>query len=163
MTLYQLNEQIENFEFQIDDETGEILNLHELDNLKLSKDEKVENIALWIKNLKAETDALKQEETNLKKRREVKSRKIDNLSAYLKNALEGSKFESSKVAISYRKSTKVEVDDDFIAYAKSNKLYDLYTESVSYKPSLKDIKNYIKEGNELEHCQLIEKNNIQIK
>ena len=54
MNLFDVNSDIENFEFKCDEETGEILNLDELDNLKMQKDEKIENIALYIKNLKAQ-------------------------------------------------------------------------------------------------------------
>ena len=88
--------------------------------------------------------------------------KFNNIK-YLKNALDGQKFETGKVAISYRKSTKVEVDGDFINYAKEEELYDFYTQNITYKPDLKAIKNHLKQGGTLDHCQLIENNNIQIK
>lgn len=52
MKLYEIDKAIEDFEFQIDDATGEILNIDELDNLELNKHDKVENIALFIKNIK---------------------------------------------------------------------------------------------------------------
>ena len=61
MNLYEINSQIENFEFKIDEETGEVLNMNELNELKMSKDEKIENIALWIKNLKSDEKALDDE------------------------------------------------------------------------------------------------------
>ena len=163
MNLYQINQEIENFKFEIDEETGEILNLMQLDELNLAKDVKVENIALYIKNLKADAEAIKLEIDALNKRMKAKVNKANSLSEYLKSALEGRKFESSKVAISYRKSTKVEVDENFIEYAKQEELYDFYTENITYKPDLTAIKNHLKNGVPLEHCRLIENNNIQIK
>ena len=48
-TLYEINEKLLNFEFEIDEETGEILNAGELDNLELARDEKIENLCLYIK------------------------------------------------------------------------------------------------------------------
>ena len=59
MTLFELNDALRNFNLEIDEETGEILNAAELDALEMQRDEKIENIALWIKNLKAEAEAVK--------------------------------------------------------------------------------------------------------
>ena len=36
MNIYQINQEIENFKFEIDEETGEILNLMQLDELNLA-------------------------------------------------------------------------------------------------------------------------------
>lgn len=163
MNLYQINQEIENFKFEIDEETGEILNLMQLDELNIAKEEKIESIALWIKNLKAEAEAIKNEIDTLNKRVKTKMNKAASLSEYLKSSLDGKRFETGKVVVSYRKSTKVEVDDEFINYAKSEELYDFYTENVTYKADLKAIKEHLKQGGALDHCQLVENNNIQIK
>ena len=63
--LYELTAQLENFELEVDEETGEITNLDELDALQLERDEKIENIALWVKNLTADAAAIKAEAQNL--------------------------------------------------------------------------------------------------
>ena len=61
--LYEINESIvAAFERGIDAETGEILSekaLEELAKLEMERDEKVEGIALWIKNLLADAEVLK--------------------------------------------------------------------------------------------------------
>lgn len=63
--LYEINESIvAAFERGIDAETGEILSekaLEELAKLEMERDEKVEGIALWIKNLLADAEVLKKE------------------------------------------------------------------------------------------------------
>ena len=51
MTLYEIDDAILNC---IDEETGEIIDAEQLDKLYMEKEEKLENIALWIKDLKAE-------------------------------------------------------------------------------------------------------------
>ena len=42
-------------------ETGEIIDLEKLSLLKMERSEKIRNIALWVKNLKADAKALKEE------------------------------------------------------------------------------------------------------
>lgn len=109
--LYELVDQIQNFDLQVDEETGEILNIMQLDELVMEKDEKVENIALWIKNLTAEAKAIKEEAEKLRKRAQAAGNKADRLKEYLQMCLAGEKFKTARVAISYRKSKAVNVTD----------------------------------------------------
>ena len=41
MTLYELTEAMKGFDFEIDEETGEILNGPELDQIQMERDEKL--------------------------------------------------------------------------------------------------------------------------
>ncbi len=50
-----------------------------LESMKGEFDEKIENTACYIKNLKAETDAIKAEENSLKERRQAKEHHIERL------------------------------------------------------------------------------------
>lgn len=96
-----------------DAETGETLTLAEaLDRLALDFDRKVENIGLWIKNLNAEAEAIRAEETALAKRRRTAERRAASLKGYLATALHGVKFSAPRVAISFRRSSSVEVDEE---------------------------------------------------
>ena len=64
MNLYQINEAIETaFALAVDPTTGEVNDeqLYLLDLLELDRDKKIENVALLIKNLKADAAALKAE------------------------------------------------------------------------------------------------------
>ena len=58
MSLYTINQQILEC---IDLSTGEILDTAAFDQLQMERDEKIENIALWIKSLKADALAYKNE------------------------------------------------------------------------------------------------------
>ena len=58
MKLYEINEQIMAC---IDSETGELIDPNKLKDLQIAKDEKLENLALWYKDLLAEANALKEE------------------------------------------------------------------------------------------------------
>lgn len=116
MTLYEINEAITNcFIEEIDPDTGEILTevLDEdrLDELKMAKAEKIENVACWIKNLTADAEALKNEEAKLAKRRKSMENKAESLKNYLQWACDGEKFNGIRAAVSFRNSQSVAIDD----------------------------------------------------
>ena len=84
-TLYEITDKylkvLDNLE--IDEETGEILNAEELDELSGAFEEKSEAVACYIKNSEVFIGDLKAEEANLAKRRKQTEKRID----YLKNVL----------------------------------------------------------------------------
>ena len=84
-TLYEITDKylkvLDNLE--IDEETGEILNAEELDELSGAFEEKSEAVACYIKNSEVFIGNLKAEEANLAKRRKQTEKRID----YLKNIL----------------------------------------------------------------------------
>ena len=164
MNLYELNVEIENFEFEFDEETWEIINLSDLDNLNLMRDEKIENLALYIKNINAEKQAIKDEIERLQKRLKAKDTKEKGLKSYLNQILDGNKFETSKVDIRYRKSKTVEIKDDksFVEYAKEHGLNELITIKHDEKPNKANIKKVLKDY-DLPYCHIVEKKNMSIK
>ena len=87
MNLYEINSKLESaFMACIDPETGEVIgDTAELDALQIQRDEKVENIACLIKNLKAEAEAIQNEERKLKSRRQACENHADWLKKYLAN------------------------------------------------------------------------------
>ena len=155
MTLYEIAKELENFEFEIDEETGEIINMEKLDEITLARDEKIENIALWIKNLDAEASAIREEEKNLAERRRSKEKKVESLKKYLSLVLEGEKFESARAKISYRKSEIVVADDLLVI---PEKYWRVKTELDKTA-----VKTAIRGGNVVEGCHLEENRTMQIK
>lgn len=112
MTLYEINEQIQKaIELGFDPETGEILDASALEQLQIDRDEKIENICLYIKDLTAEAKALADEAKALSERKERSAKKAESLKNYLQIMLDGQKWKSSKAAVSYRKTQSVVVDD----------------------------------------------------
>lgn len=118
MTLYELTEQIRILSEQewADPDTGEILDedvANALNALTLERDEKIENVALWYKDVLAEAEAIKAEERKLEIRRKGKERLAESLKRYLDYALAGQKFSSPRVAISFRNvvNGKTVIDD----------------------------------------------------
>ena len=145
----------------IDEETGEIKDYEAFEEMQMIPEEKIENTALWYKNLVAESKAIREEEKALAERRKSLENKAEQLKDYVNQALQGNKFSTSKVAISYRKSTAVEVDDEFIDYAmKNNDRLLTFKKPEANKTVIKDM---LKDGVEIPHATLIERNNMSIK
>ena len=111
---------------------------------------------MWIKNLLAEAKMIKEEKDNLAYRQKVCENKAESLKDFLSRLLDGEKFKTSKVSISYRKSEKVDVLD-------IGKLDDDYLKFKDPEPDKTKIKKALKDGICLEGAQLVESQNIQIK
>ena len=79
MNLYQINEVISVILEQglyVDMETGEVIAEDNLDDilsqLQMAELDKLENLALYVKNLEAEAEAIRSEERALQARRKIK-------------------------------------------------------------------------------------------
>ena len=158
MNIYELDNAMFSL---IDEETGEIKDYEAFEELQMQKEEKIENTALWYKNLVAESKAIREEEKALAERRKSLENKAENLKNFINRTLDGNKFSTSKVAISYRKSTAVEVDDEFIDYAMKNN-NDLLTFKRP-EPNKTVIKGMLQGGFDIPHAELVERNNMSIK
>lgn len=152
-TLYEIDEEILNC---VDMETGEIIDVERLGQLQLAREDKVEGIALWIKNLLSDADAIKSEEEKLAQRRKANENKAKNLKEYLSKFLNGQKFKTPKVSISYRKSESVEVTD-------LSKLDDDYLKFAEPTVDKTKVKKALKAGTVLQGVSLVENQNIQIR
>lgn len=162
MNLYEINRDIENFEFEIDENTGEVLNFDALDALQMERCAKIENICLYIKNLTALAADIKAEKNNLDERMKAAERKADSLKRYLASSLNGEKFETARCKVSYRKSAQVVVSDGFAEWAKKN-APDLITETITTKPDKEAIKEAIKGGKQVVGAEIVENVNLQVK
>lgn len=166
MNIYDIDRRIEEiYASSVDPETGETTPeaIEELNSLNMERDEKIENVALWYKNTTAEAKAIAEEIKRLQDRKKALESKAEWQKEYLENALQGSKFETPKVAVSYRRSERVEIYDELAftrKYAGDGYLVDT---TVKYTPNKANIKNCIKAGQTLEGARLEESNNIQIK
>lgn len=161
-SLYEINRDIENFEFVIDEETGEVLNADELDALQMERDTKIENIALYIKNLNALAADIKAEKDNLDNRMKAIERKAEGLKRYLKKSLNGYKFETARCKVSYRKSKQVVLAGEFDEWAKEN-APELLTVKTTYTPSKTAIKEAMLEGKSVKYAALVENTNLILK
>ena len=139
----------------VDAETGEVIDLDKMNALQMERGEKIENVALWIKELDAEAKAIREEEKNLAARRKVNENKIASLKGYLSMALSGQKFSTPRVKISWRKSESVDIPDPEKIPASWYR--------AKYEIARDDIKAALKAGETVPGASLIENTNIQIK
>ena len=158
MKLYEIDEAIMNC---IDAETGEIIDTEQLDKLQMEREAKLENVACWIKDLKAEAEALKAEKQALAERQRVAENKAESLKKWLAYVLDGQKFSTSKCAVSFRKTEAVEVTTDGL-----NNLMKEHDELLTYKapePNKTAIKQAIKDGLNVAGVQLVQNTSTIIK
>lgn len=152
MTIFQIDEAILSC---IDEETGEV-DAEKLEELTLQREQKIENVACWIKNLTSDIKALKDEKKALDERIKAKENRAESLKKYLESILKGQKFETPKCAVSFRKTQSVNISD-FTA---------LPAEFLRFKPAEADktaIKNAIKAGEPVSGAELVEKLSMAVK
>ena len=161
MNLYEIDQAILD---QVDPETGEILDYEAFSELKMAREEKIEGMALWHKNLTAEATAIQAEEISLAERRKALEKKAASLKAYLTELLSGSKFSTARVACSFRKSKSVEIQDEaeFIRRMEETQHFE-YLKFSPPTVNRTEITNAIKAGQTVPGAQLVEKNNLSIK
>lgn len=154
MTLYEIDQAILAC---IDEESGEIIDADALAELSMERDKKVEGVALWIKNLRAEADALKAEKEAFAEREKSARTKIDSLTAYLAQALNGEKFSTATVAVTFRKSQSVSITD-------AEAIPEAYMRTkVTTEPDKTAIKDALKGGEQIPGAELVTNLNPQIK
>lgn len=141
----------------VDSETGEIIDAEALDALLMQREDKLEAVACWIKNLQSDAHAIHEEINALAIREARCRRKAESLKQYLASALQGEKFSTAKCAISFLRSERVAIQDEALIPKKFLK------KTITYAPDKTAIKTAIKAGKNVNGCQLIENINTQIK
>lgn len=120
MKLYEVNQAIEGiFSLLVNPETGEVIPdealLAQLESLQMERSRILEYLAKLVLNTRAQVAGLKEEEKRLKERRSLLERKDDRLMAILDRECNGEKTDCGVATVSYRKTSRVEVDDDTAA------------------------------------------------
>lgn len=161
MTIYEIDNRIAEL---VDPETGELLDYDAFASLQMEREAKIENMALWYKDLTAEAKAIREEEKALAERRKSAENKAERLKGYLDEALAGESYKSAKVAVSYRRSKAVELADEsaVINELESSGRGDCiyYTAPRVNKVALARL---LKDGGAVPGAELVERSNIQIR
>lgn len=162
MTLYEINQQMEELLSRIiDPETGEVTDIEALDELQMKREDKLESIALVIKNNAAQAAIIRAEEVELAKRRKKHERLAEWLKKQLENELCGQKFETAKCSCTFRKSTGVVIDTAaFNKWAKRHKEYTIAKDPV---PDRTAIKEALTAGKKIPCAVLEERQNLTVK
>ena len=139
-----------------------------LDGIEQEFEDKAENVAAYIKSLKAEADDLKEEEAALNRRRKVKENQIDRLKDYLLHSMmtiNRTKIDTPKAKLSIRNNAEsVQFDDEeqFIrlCLARGQDDYLRYKDPELNKTA---VKKALQSGMEIDGASLIRTQSLIIK
>ena len=131
----------------IDVDTGEF-NEAMFEGLKIERDKKIENIALWVLEDEAMAKNIKEQENKLKERREILEQRVEKRKEFLRYIAEGKKLKTDRVTVSYRTSKAVKITNEEIIPIK----YKTVKTTVSV--SKDDIKKDLQAGKTVEGAEL---------
>lgn len=106
MTLYEIDNAILAC---VDSETGEIIDPEALDALQMEREKKLEGVALWVKDLRAEAEAIANEIKALTARKKAADNKIDGLKNWLLYALAGEKLKTARCNVYQTHSQRLQI------------------------------------------------------
>ena len=166
MNIYPIDETIERLlESFIDAETGEALYTEDEMNAKIEQaqmefSELILNLRNEVINRTAESEALKAEKLKLEKRQKQSAEAAARAKRFLAYLTKGEKYSDGIVKINYRKSDGLFIDDRdaLMAWVTDHNRF-------LKEPELRegDIKQAIKNGEDIPYVHLEERNNIQVK
>lgn len=164
MRLYDLAagmEDVINGGMVFDEQTGEVLfDSENLDALEMDFNAKLESCGCYIKNMDAEVTALANEIKALQSRKKAAEGKVSRMKDYVLRCMKMTsqkRLETPKVAISQRKSSRIEVTDDLLVPE------DYKTIKEVVKVDKNAIKDAIRNGTNVSGCELVESVNLHIK
>jgi len=160
MKLYEITSELAQLEHLIDLPESEYNPddlTDRLNNLKIDKQQKIEDICSFIKNLRAEAEAVKAESKKLAERAKRTTTHAEWLEKYLKENLEErEQYSSARHKLVWRKSVAVEIDP-------SEELDSKYlVEKIEYKPNKALIKEDINEGKKVTGAKLVKRLNLKV-
>jgi len=168
-TLYEYNQAYKealgllmvNEEAEVVNEDGEIINIADyIKSLEGDIHDKIEGTILFTKELESDINGLKAEMDALKKRYQTKQNLFDRLRKGVADTmleLGETKMETSKMALSFRKSETVEIDDTFELPQKYIK------KKIEEVPDKVAIKKALKDGEVIEGATLMVHQNLQVR
>lgn len=152
-TLYEIDNAILSC---VDMETGEIIDAEQLAALQIEREQKIEAVALWYKNLRSDAAQYKAEKDAFAEKERAATAKADSLKQFLIDALQGEKFKTTRVSVSYRRSESVVVDDVL-------NLPPSFVKFAAPEPDKTAIKQAIKNGEEIRGARLESNQSVIIK
>lgn len=170
MSLYtidqELQQAIDNLYSRVD-ENGELVDVTEADlevitQLKAERQAKLENIALYIKNLDADAAAIYAEIDNLKKRAERLERKAEGLRGYMLRSMIANKdteLSSPRYQAKISSSESTEILDESLIPAEFIRIIEKEPER---KPDKTAIKKAIKAGQDVAGARVVVNQKVKI-
>ena len=143
---------------EVDEETGEILNSAELEQIEGAARDKIEATALYLRELDAEAKAAKDEAERILARVKSMQKRSDYLKAMLLDALHATgKVKTGRVTVSIRTTQAVAVDE-------GANLPEAYTSvKTTVSPNKVAIKQALLDGVEVPGCSLEARESVSIR
>ena len=160
--LYEINQDILDC---VDLETGEILDVEKLDALQMERERKLEGVALWIKDMKAEAAAVKEEADKLNARKKALDNKIDGLKMWLLIALDGEKLKTPRCNVYQTHNQRVAVADEakLISFLQTLEEPEKFLRFKDPELKRDEIKKALKDGTIIPGAELEETESVVIK
>lgn len=137
----------------VDLETGEIIDGEQLAALQMEREQKIESVALWYKNLLSDAAAYKAEKDAFAAKQAKAEKTAESVKKWLMDALQGEKYDSTRVNVSFRKSDRVIVDNVLLLPTQYLKFADPEADKVALKRAIKNGEQV--EGAHIESAQSI--------
>ena len=149
----------------VDQETGEIFDPEQLDALQMERAQKLEGVALWIKDLKAEAEAVKAEVDKLNARKKAIDNKVESLKTWLLYALGGEKLKTARCNVYQTHNQKVVIDDEkaMIDMLMSSPFGEKFLRMKEPEIDKNALKDSLKQGYEYEFAHLEETEGLVIR
>ena len=149
----------------VDLETGEILDGEKLTALQMERETKLEGVALWVKDLKAEAEAVKAEADKLTARKKALDNKVADLKQWLLYALNGEKLKTARCNVYQTHNTRLAVADEpaLIQFLQTLKNPERFLKFPEPELRKDEIKKALKEDYEIPGAALEETEGVVIK
>lgn len=149
----------------VDLETGEILDSEKLDALQMEREKKLEGVALWVKDLNAEAEAVKAEADKLTARKRALDNKITALKMWLLIALDGQKLKTPRCNVYQTHSQRVAIADEgkLISFLQTLEEPERFLRFKEPELRRDEIKKALKEDYEIPGASLEETESVVIK
>ena len=149
----------------VDMETGEILDVEKLDALQMERERKLEGVALWVKDLKAEAAAVKEEADKLTVRKKALDNKIEAIKTWLLGALDGEKLKTPRCNVYQTHSQRVNIPDEpkLICFLQTLNEPERFLRFKDPELRKDEIKKALKDGKIIPGAELEETESVVIK
>lgn len=149
----------------VDQETGEILDVEKLDALQMEREAKLEGVALWVKDLKAEAAAVKEEADKLTARKKALDNKIEAIKTWLLGALDGEKLKTPRCNVYQTHSQRVNIPDEqkLIGFLQTLNEPEKFLRFKDPELRKDEIKKALKDGTIIPGAELEETESVVIK
>lgn len=160
MNLFDINHEIEIAENKaIDMESGEILDevfYTLLNELKMAKEEKVENLCCLYKNINADAEALKAQADEFTRRYKSAKNKADSIKNYITITMDGEKFSSPRASLRWTTTHPVIVECDPATLPEKFR-------KATYEAKKTELKTALENGEIIEGCSIGERRSVSIR